>query len=121
MCIIGRLFASTALKLPRGFDLVPVLLVYRRGFSEMAILYYFFASGNLARFGQNRFSRPAIFFLMLLFVFNKIRDFHINGLQTGPKELKKKNQPQRTKFGVMAANQSQFWLDRILPVGSRGL
>jgi hypothetical protein len=27
-----------------------------------------------------------------------------------------KNQPQRTKFGVMAANQSQFWLDRILPV-----
>jgi len=29
---------------------------------------------------------------------------------------KKKNQPQRTKFDVMAANQSQFWMDRVLPV-----
>jgi hypothetical protein len=26
------------------------------------------------------------------------------------------NQSQRTKFGVMVANQSQIWMDRILPV-----
>ena len=117
MCIIGRSFASPDLKLQRKFNFDPVLLAYRRGFSEMAILYYFFAStGDLARFGQNRFSRPAIYFLVRLFNFNKIRDFHINGLLTGPKELKKQNQPQRTKFGVVVANQSQFWVDRILPV-----
>jgi len=33
-----------------------------------------------------------------------------------PKNTHTQNQPQRTNFGVMAANQSQFWLDRILPV-----
>ena len=114
MCIIGRSFASTDLKLPRGFDLDPMLLVYRRGFSEMAILYYFFAStGDLAIFGQNRFSWPAMCFLMRLFTNKRIRNFQVF---ICIKELKKKNQPQRTKFGVMAANQSQFWLDRIFPV-----
>ena len=99
MCIIGRPFASTDLKLPRGFNLDPVLLVYRRGFSEITILYYFFAStGDLARFGQNRFSRPAIYFLMLLFIFNKLRDFHIDGVFAGPKELK------QTKIGPNGQN-----------------
>ena len=99
MCIIDRSFASPDLKLQRKFNFDPVLLAYRRGFSEMAILYYFFAStGDLARFGQNRFSRPAIYFLVRLFNFNEIRDFHPNGLLTGPKELKKKKSAPTDKI-----------------------
>ena len=57
---------------------------------------------------------------MRLLNFNKARAIHQHTVLTCPKELKKKNQPQRTKFGVMAANQSQFWMDRILPVGGMG-
>ena len=65
----------------------------------MAILYYIFAStGDLARFGQNRFSRPAIYFFLRLFNFDKIRDFHIDGILTGPKELKKKKSPNGKKM-----------------------
>jgi len=72
MCIIGRSFALIDLKLPRRFDLDLMLLVHQRGFSKMAILYYFSAStGDLARFGQNQFSRPAIYFLVQLFHFNE--------------------------------------------------
>ena len=40
-----------------------------------------------------------------------------SGIHLHQKTQQKNNQPQRTKFGVMAANQSQFWMDRILPVG----
>ena len=65
---------------------------------------------------KNRFSWPAIYFLMWLFTTNQIRTFHQSPVFICIKDLKKKNQPQRTKFGVMVANQSQFWMDRILPV-----
>ena len=51
------------------------------------ILYHFFASvGDLARFGQNRFSWPAICFLMQLFTNNQIRAFHLNPVWLWPKE-----------------------------------
>ena len=68
--------ALTDLEPPRGFDLDPVSKVHQRRFSKMALSYTTFLLlsaiwPDLARFGQNRFSWPAICLLMRLFRSNQ--------------------------------------------------